>query len=220
MKRILIAGALALAAGGQALAADLPQPGPPPPRGPATYVPVAVPYYNWGGIYIGINGGYGFGTVTPSPAGSVAFSPSGFLAGGTVGANFQAGAFVFGVEGDIDYSGVTASLPAADLPPGATGTFDSKWIGTARGRAGYAIDRVLLYVTGGGAFANFQGPGFTTTGIGFTGGAGIEFALAQNWTAKAEYLFVDIPNASVTGGGSAKFTESLARAGINYKFNF
>ena len=60
MKRILIAGAFALAVGGPALAADLPQPMP-PPRAPATYVPTTVPYYNWGGIYIGVNAGYGFG---------------------------------------------------------------------------------------------------------------------------------------------------------------
>jgi outer membrane immunogenic protein len=215
MKRILMAGALALAAGGQALAADLP-PGPPPPRAPATYVPVAVPYYNWGGIYLGINGGYAFGSVNPSPAGAVSFSPNGFLGGGTVGANFQAGAFVFGVEGDVDYSSVNASIPAAD----GGGTFKSQWIATARGRAGYAIDRVLLYVTGGGAFANVQGPGFTDTGTGWTAGGGVEFALAQNWTAKAEYLFVDIPSASIPGGASLKFTESLARVGVNYKFSF
>jgi outer membrane immunogenic protein len=213
MKRILIAGAFALAVGGPALAADLP---PPPPRAPATYVPTTVPYYNWGGIYIGVNAGYGFGTVTPSPAGSVAFSPSGFLVGSTLGANFQAGAFVFGLEGDIDYSGVTTTMPAAD----GGGTFNSRWIATARGRAGYAIDRVLLYVTGGGAFANLQAPGITTTGTGWTAGAGVEFALAQNWTAKAEYLFVDIPNASIAAGASAKFTESMARVGVNYKFSF
>ena len=61
MKRMLIAGALALAAGGQALAADLPQPGPLPPRAPATYVPAPVPVFSWTGIYVGINGGYAFG---------------------------------------------------------------------------------------------------------------------------------------------------------------
>ena len=148
-----------------------------------------------------------------TPTGLTGFSASGFLVGSTLGANFQAGAFVFGLEGDIDYSGVTANIP------GGVGTFNSRWISTVRARAGYAIDRVLLYVTGGGAFANLQGPGFTTTGTGWTAGAGVEFALAQNWTAKAEYLFVDIPNATVTGG-SAKFTESLARVGVNYKFSF
>jgi outer membrane immunogenic protein len=105
MKRIFMAGALALAIGGPALAADLPQPMPPPPRAPATYVPVAVPYYNWGGIYFGINGGYAFGTSKWSATGrSTSFNPTGAVVGGTLGANFQAGAFVFGVEGDLDYS--------------------------------------------------------------------------------------------------------------------
>jgi outer membrane immunogenic protein len=65
-----------------------------------------------------------------------------------------------------------------------------------------------------------QAPGITTTGTGWTAGAGVEFALAQNWTAKAEYLFVDIPNASIAADVSAKFTESMARVGVNYKFSF
>jgi outer membrane immunogenic protein len=160
-----------------------------------------------------VNGGYGFGNVTPT--GLTGFSASGFLVGSTLGANFQAGAFVFGIEGDIDYSGVTANIPA----PG-TGTFNSRWISTVRARGGYAIDRVLLYVTGGGAFGNVQGPGVTTTGTGWTAGAGVEFALAQNWTAKAEYLFVDMPNVAPTVGISGKFTESMARVGVNYKFSF
>ena len=70
MKRILIAGALALAAGGQALAADLPQPV--PPRAPATYVPAVVPYYSWTGFYIGGNAGWGVGsTTTDHPSASI-----------------------------------------------------------------------------------------------------------------------------------------------------
>jgi outer membrane immunogenic protein len=211
MKRILMAGAFALAIGGPALAADLPQPMPPPPRAPATYVPVAVPYYNWGGIYIGVNAGYAFGNVAPT--GFTNFNSNGFIVGPTLGFNFQAGAFVFGLEGDVDYSSASGTIAGG-------GTFNNRWIATARGRAGYAIDRVLLYVTGGGAFANLQGPGFTTTGTGWTAGAGVEFALAQNWTAKAEYLYVDIPNATAGGGASAKFTDNLARVGVNYKFSF
>ena len=74
MKRILIAGVLVSAAGGQVLAADLPPPPAPPPRAPATYVPAPVPYYNWGGIYVGANAGYQFGTVSPSAAGATNFN--------------------------------------------------------------------------------------------------------------------------------------------------
>src|SRR5208282_4988529 len=103
MKRILLAGAFALAAGGQALAADLPQPGPPPPRAPATYVPVPAPAFSWSGIYVGINGGYAFGTGDFSSGASVS-GVNGFLAGGTIGANYQWGRFVLGIEGDGDWT--------------------------------------------------------------------------------------------------------------------
>ena len=65
MKRILIAGALALAAGGQALAADLPPAPPPPPRAPATYIPAPIPLYNWTGFYLGGNLGWVFTASAP-----------------------------------------------------------------------------------------------------------------------------------------------------------
>ncbi len=68
MKRFVFAGALALAAGGQALAADLPPPMAPPPRAPATYVPAPVPIFTWSGLYIGINGGYGVWAPRPLQA--------------------------------------------------------------------------------------------------------------------------------------------------------
>lgn len=232
MNRILIAGAFALALGGPALAADLPPPAAPPPRAPATYVPAAVPYYNWGGVYFGVNGGGIFGNSNWSaPAGSTGnFNTTGFLVGGTVGANFQAGAFVFGVEGDLDWdnvSGNTSSGPCA----GFTCTTSQNYLGTARGRIGYAWDRVLFYGTGGGAFANIKAGNSATGGtdnnneFGWTAGAGIEFAFAQNWTAKAEYLYVSLQNGNCTaacGGVSVPVTlkENVARVGVNYKFNF
>ena len=107
MKRILIAGAVALAAaGGQVLAADLPPAAAPPPRAPAAYIPPP-PLFSWTGIYLGINGGYGFGqcnwTITLG-AGTGNFNTSGFLIGGTLGANYQIGAFVIGLEGDGDWN--------------------------------------------------------------------------------------------------------------------
>lgn len=223
MKRFWIAGAFALLIGGPALAADLPPPPGPAPRAPATYVPAPVPYYNWGGIYIGLNGGGAFGTVTPgglaAAAGIGNFSTTGFLVGPTVGFNYQAGAFVFGVEGDWDYSTING------IVPGGNGTFKDNWLATARGRVGYSWDRVLLFATGGGAFENAQIPGSSTTALGWTVGAGIEFAFAQNWSARAEYLFVDFPtinltNAGVGGSFSSKETENVVRAGVNYKFSF
>jgi outer membrane immunogenic protein len=240
MKRILWAGAFALAIGGQALAADLPPP-PPAPRAPATYVPVAAPIYNWSGIYIGVNGGYGFGNSNWSQAtfGSTGnFPTTGWLGGGTIGANYQFwGGAVLGVEGDWDWTnlnGSTSGGPCAPPPAGITGCqTSSNWLATVRGRAGWAFDRVLLYGTGGVAFAPVQatalGTGLGTnsnTEAGWTAGAGLEFAFAPNWTAKAEYLYVDLSNGSCgTACGSptppigVKFTENVVRAGVNFKFN-
>jgi outer membrane immunogenic protein len=90
------------------LAADLPPS--PPLRAPAVYVPAVLPAYNWGGVYVGINGGWGWGTTTwtvaPIGTGILAnglsgtVSDTGGVVGGTLGANFQADGFVFGVEGD------------------------------------------------------------------------------------------------------------------------
>src|SRR6202050_100267 len=204
MKRILWAGAFAFVAGGAALAADLPPPV--APRAPATYVPTTVPVYNWSGIYIGANGGYGFGTSnwTDSVAAAAGGAGTaggvhtkGFLAGGTVGGNFQWGAAVLGIEGDWDWSNLngTSGVPVNCFPGGCETKAD--WLATVRGRAGWAIDRVLLYGTGGAAFAPVQagfngGPFQSTTQVGWTAGAGLEFAFAPNWTAKAEYLYADL----------------------------
>ncbi len=112
MKRILITAILSIAAAAPALAADLPQPM--APQAPAAYVPVVAPVYNWGGIYVGINGGWGWGNgkwTTGTNTGtrylfSANANDNGGVVGGTVGANFQTGEFVFGVEGDWDYSGI------------------------------------------------------------------------------------------------------------------
>jgi outer membrane immunogenic protein len=235
VKRILIAGAFALTAGGQALAADLPE-REWIPIAPPLYTPAPPRIYNWGGFYLGINGGYGFGssdwTGAVVPSGS--FSTDGFLVGGTLGANYQTGAFVLGVEADGDYSSLQGNLPTAFCPSGSCWTRND-WLGTARGRVGYAFDRLLLYATGGGAFGNVQaianGVTNSNTEFGWAAGAGIEVAIAQNWTTKVEYLYVDLANGSCTtacgSGGSppspsqsVSFTESLVRASINYKFSF
>ena len=152
MKRMLIAGAFALAAGGQALAADLPQPAPPPPRAPAAYLPI-VPVFTWSGIYIGANGGYSWGKITPTaPPGVSSFNANGIVAGGTIGGNIQTGAFVFGAEGDFDWDNIKGSSGGAASVCQASST----WLATARGRVGVALDRVLIYGTGGAAFQQLK----------------------------------------------------------------
>jgi outer membrane immunogenic protein len=235
MKRILIAAALAFAAGGQALAADLPPPV--APRAPATYVPVPAPVFSWTGFYLGVNGGYAFGPSdwsSPLPIGSTGnFNTTGFLIGGTVGGNYQIGQFVIGVEGDGDWSnlnGTTNSVAGTCNFAGCETRSD--WLATVRGRAGYAWDRVLFYGTGGAAFGNLQAaagtlPFSSTTQTGWTAGAGVEAAFAPNWTAKVEYLYVDLGSQScgvascgAFGGTSVSLKENLVRAGINYKFGW
>lgn len=227
MKRIVMTAILSIVAAVPTLAADLPQPMP-PPQAPAAYMPVA-PVYNWGGIYVGINGGYGFGNSDWSGAGlsSGNFSTSGGLVGGTVGANFQTDAWVFGVETDIDWTGITGSTGNCSGAPGANCQTSNDWLGTTRARVGYAADRVLFYGTGGAAYgnvqANFAGVTSSSTEVGWTAGAGVEAAFADNWTARIEYLYVDLSNAScgsACGGApvSVSFTQSLVRAGVDFKF--
>jgi outer membrane immunogenic protein len=239
MKRIVLAAAMALSAV-PAFAADLPAP-PPPPQAPAAYVPVAAPIYNWSGIYVGINGGYGFGQSDWSTAGGIGtgnFDVNGGLVGGTLGFNFQNGPWVFGVEGDIDWSDINGSQTNTTIC-GITCTFQTQndWLGTVRGRVGYAFDRVLVYATGGGAYgdikATFSAAGLsastTNTEFGWTAGGGVEVGITQNFTAKIEYLFVDLANGAFTcpiaaacGAASipVSFDASLVRGGLNYKFNF
>jgi outer membrane immunogenic protein len=231
MKRVLVAGLFALASVGVALAADLPQPAPPPPQAPAAYIPTPAPVYNWGGIYVGINGGYGFGnTEWTLPSGvSNSASANGGVVGGTLGFNYQFNALVVGVEGDFDYSGINSSTVTTIC--GVTGNCQTgnTWLSTIRGRFGFAADRVLFYGTAGGVFGNEQitnaGVTNTKTQMGWTVGAGVEAAFADNWTAKIEYLYADLGTETCTTacGGvpiSVSLTDNLVRAGVNYKFNF
>jgi outer membrane immunogenic protein len=222
----IVVGALFIAAAAQAWAADLPEPAPPPPRAPASYMPVVATVYNWGGLYYGVNGGYGFGTSnwTQGAVSTGNFNTSGFTAGATVGANLQADAFVFGIDGDFDAMGIKGST---NVCGGAACQTEDTWLATIRARVGYAVDRVLIYGTAGGAFGNVMANSAASTSFqsetkaGWTAGAGVEAALADNWTARIEYLFVDLQNGSFnTAGGpiSVKFDASLIRVGVDYKF--
>jgi len=187
-----------------------------------------VAYYNWTGFYAGVNAGYGFGESTWSLLPGTTMKPTGFLVGGTVGYNWQAGAIVYGLEADWDWSNVKGSVTCAVI---ATCTTSSDWLATFRGRVGYAFDRWLPYVTLGGAYANVKATtslpilGLSTSTsksqLGWTAGVGLEYALMGNWTAKLEYLYVDLGSfdagpAPLTNNVS--FKENIVRAGLNYKF--
>lgn len=227
MNRIIIACALALTAATPALAADLPPVA--APRAPAVYVPAVAPVYNWAGIYIGINGGYGFGNSTWNGGGltSGSFDIDGGLVGGTIGGNFQVGQFVAGVEADGDWSDIRGSTPSTFCAACQT---SNNWLATVRGRVGVAWDRVLLFGTGGLAAGDVKattGVGTdSNTELGWTAGGGIEVGITENFTAKVEYLYVDLQNGSCTASCGApptigvSFTSSLVRGGLNYKFTF
>jgi outer membrane immunogenic protein len=181
-------------------------------------------YYSWSGLYAGLNAGYGFGTSNWDGLG-VSPKPKGGLFGLTVGYNWQAGSFVYGLEGDYAFS-----MGKGDAACGL-GSCETKnsWLGTARGRIGYAFDRFLPYVTGGAAFGDIKasntltGASATTTKVGYAVGAGLEYAFLGNWTAKVEYLYADLgkSDCGIACGvvaNNVSLSENIVRVGLNYKF--
>ncbi|MCK1483059.1 MULTISPECIES: outer membrane protein [unclassified Bradyrhizobium] len=281
MKRIVIgmAAAMSLFATG-ALAADL-------AARPYVKAPVMVdPVWSWTGFYVGANGGYSWGrsrtdvsyfnsatgaAIAP-PAGSItnaSFDMNGGIAGGQAGYNWQSANWVYGIEGDLQWSGEKgragfncaptgpaggACLPGLTfLPAGAAAgtslTIDQhlQWFGTVRGRVGIlATPKVLFYGTGGLAFGEIKTTGtmsgFTPAGVavgsvgsnsttraGWTAGVGVEGKITQNWSAKLEYLYMDLgrfgsgpftlaPLSTISANVSSRFTDHILRAGINYQF--
>jgi outer membrane immunogenic protein len=207
MKKLLLASVGLVALGvASASAADMPRRAAMPTKAPA-YVSQM---YNWTGAYVGINGGYGFSGSNGSNGG---------LVGGTIGYNWQAGSpVVWGLEGDLDWTRIRGS--------NALGETSNRWLGTVRGRLGYAMGAtgsVLPYITGGLAFGDINNsvPVFGSardTKTGYALGAGIEAALSGPWTAKVEYMYVDLGNGPTVGGVSSNFHTNIVRAGLNYRF--
>jgi outer membrane immunogenic protein len=204
----LVSGAVALAALGWTLsahAADMNYGA----RAPYT-VNQPLNSYSWAGPYLGVNLGYAWGSVQNNPT-----KPSGFEGGVQAGYNWQTGPVVFGVEGDIQATGANETF--------APWKFSNPWFGTVRGRVGYAFSNIMFFGTGGLAFGELRGETFglseTHTRAGWTVGAGTEFGLTQNWSAKIEYLYVDLANSNfVITGASNGYRFGVLRAGVNYRF--
>jgi len=185
------------------------------------------PSYDWSGFYVGVNGGGGWGNSWWS-ANSTGVNLSGAQAGGTAGYNFQFGKTVLGVEGDVDWSGLNGSATSSGCPGGCS-TSDS-WLSTVRGRVGYSFERFMPYVTGGLAVGDIRAaapglPGGDATSAGWTLGAGLEIALPGHWTAKAEYLRVDLGGLNCTGcsalpSDNVSLQGNVFRAGVNYHFGW
>jgi outer membrane immunogenic protein len=213
--RLILSGIAALLmAPLAAQAADLPQ-----PSYKAQPGLVAPAYASWTGFYVGINGGYGFGSSSwTDPA--ISLKPKGGLVGATAGYNFQTGTWVWGIETDLDWSGMKGSVDCG----GGTCSTSANWLGTTRFRLGYGgWGNWLPYATVGAAYGGLKAdsPGGSTskTQIGWTAGLGLEYAFSGAWSAKIEYLYIDLADRaySVTGVNNG-MESNVLRVGVNYRF--
>jgi outer membrane immunogenic protein len=226
---LTLAAAFAVAAVAPAQAADMPA------RSFYKAEPAAQSY-DWTGFYLGINGGYGFGRSSWSdPAAgtdSGRFNTSGATLGGQLGYNWQTGPVVLGVETDMDWLNAKGSSSSAGgvcaTNGGGSCQTQQSWLGTTRARVGYAFDRWLPYITGGVAYGDIRATQPTgtssSTKTGWTAGAGVEYGITKNWSAKLEYLHVDLGTATFMGAASGTptlnvpITDDLARVGLNYRW--
>jgi outer membrane immunogenic protein len=242
-KNILLGAVAALVLGSTAaFAADL----------PAKAVAPVAPIYDWTGFYIGVSGGGSVGGSNHvDPAGqnltADGFVVKGGLVGGTLGYNWQISRFVLGFEGDFSWVGeygnhddnnavgVSLGVPSAFADPTLKSFTKENWLGTARVRAGYAVNNLLFYGTGGYAAAGVDAGirslannatifSSSSTRSGWTAGAGLEWGFAPNWSAKWELLYTKFDNkgfVTALGDGTRSnvtLDDYVFRAGINYRF--
>jgi outer membrane immunogenic protein len=237
-RQILLASVGAIAIAGSAFAADLPYRGPPP-----VYLPPP-PIFTWSGLYIGAQVGYAWGSDPIDEVDTVfdhnAFfndKPNGVIGGAHLGYNLQIGQWVAGLEGSVDGTSLHGTRTSAG-PLVVTMSTRPDVQGSIRGRVGVAFDRVLIYGTGGAAFSgitNNYSLGFpfflsesdTKTRTGWTVGGGLEYAVTNNWSIRAEYRYSDFgrspdfPFSSITFGNVSfthHLTENQVQAGFSYKF--
>jgi outer membrane immunogenic protein len=245
-RQILMASVGAIALAGSAFAADLPSRAPPP-----VYVPPA-PIFTWTGIYVGGQIGYAWGKSNTNLGDAfgdfVSFGTnnSGVIGGAHVGYNLQLSQFVVGLEGDVDGSSLSKTVSGSPfitgfgvVPTTIHGNLGVQ--GSIRGRVGYAWDRVLIYGTGGVAFAGFNGSISTpfgydsasTTRVGWTVGGGLEYAVTNNWSIRAEYRYAQfghstvfannsfvLPGLTAVGAfGNRTINENRVQVGFSYKFD-
>lgn len=216
---------------------------------PARPAPVIyAPVFTWTGFYVGLNAGIGWAgsrdvVITgPTVASSAVLTGGGgdgaFVGGGQIGYNWQSGSIVYGLETDIQYVDAGGSVAWGPYTWWARGEDDGAYFGTVRARLGYAIDRTLIYITGGLAYGGLNSnplTGNNTSNTGWTIGGGVEYAFTNNWTIKLEGLYVDLsegrksriftnaPGGLLPPGTYTATTDSgngagLVRVGVNYKF--
>jgi outer membrane immunogenic protein len=209
-----------------------------PRRGSPKDEPVYVaPVYNWTGLYFGGYVGLAHGLWTVdfyrnNNHGHAEEGADGFAGGGWVGYNYQLPSnFVIGLEADL---GATTASQSTDIFDNDTSYASYGMIGSLRGRAGYAMDRLMVYGTVGLAFANItntiqkgrnageQVLWEDQTATGYTLGGGLEYAFSDRWVGRAEYLYADYGTVNLVNqdGNKADFGNELhlLRTGLSYRF--
>jgi outer membrane immunogenic protein len=208
IRRIALTATVLLAWSGCALAAD-----------PVYEEPVVASVYDWSGVYLGVQGGYGWAdadvTIFTAPPTVGSVDLDGPFVGALAGYNFQSGNFVFGIEGDVNKSWIELDDDDGDA--------EIDWFGSVRGRVGYAWDRTLLFGTAGIAFASGEvssivvGEDDDLSFTGWTAGLGVEHAFTDNWLGRAEYRYYDFGTEDITRG-EVDLTMHTVSVGIAYKF--
>lgn len=235
MKKLLLAGAAFAALVSGAQAADLGV-----PRGPVAAVVVA-PVFNWTGFYVGADVGFYSAQNSFAQPGNT-FTASGSLSGvklgGHLGYRYQfANNFVLGLEGDLSW--LSAGTKAFTINGFAPNAYQARanWDGSIRATAGFAVDRALLYATGGVSFIGTTGCGVTAPGAacvlntqfggtraGWTVGAGLAYAVTPNVALRGEYLYANYGTRTTLGAGFAggsiahRLDTHTVRLGVSYMF--
>ena len=243
MRQLSTCGAvLALAAicYGPAQATDL-APRVAPQRAILSPEPIA---YNWTGFYVGVNAGWNWLNTTQTdtgpgvfgqvfPIGSVTtFSKNGFLGGGTIGYNYQMGRFLLGLEADFDWSAAKISQSGTLGALSFNTTVKNNYVFTAGPRIGYVFDRLLVYAKGGIAWTQDDYDQTASDGSEVTGrfdlwgwmvGGGVEYAIWDRLTAKAEYNYITFGDRNVIATDGSILNVGMhiseAKVGINYRFD-
>jgi outer membrane immunogenic protein len=209
-------------------------------RMPVKALPPPPPPFSWNGFYIGGEFGWAHasGSVTDSNFGlSASTSRDGWLAGGVVGYNYQtANSVVFGVEADFDWTTLSATGAGILVPNVGVlqGSAKTDWISSLAGRIGFAADKALFYVKGGGAWVgnsasitnlnNGLSVSASNTNSGWLLGAGLEWAFTTNWSAKFEFDYIGLRSWSWNGVLFSNDTFTASRniselkIGLNYRF--
>ena len=196
---------------------------------------VAISAYDWSGVYIGIQGGYGWADLSDDgdffledgldPSADSIELDGGF-AGVYAGYNFQLDILVLGIEADANKAWMEEDVDDFD---GLPASFEIDWFGSVRGRLGYAFDRTLIFATAGVAFASVDYDldeyDFSDSEdfVGWTAGLGVEHAFTDNLLARAEYRYYDFGSeefgdAGTFGAGDLELDMHTVSIGLAYKF--